>query len=121
MAEGLLRDLASNLVDVYSADTNPSKVNPFAIQAMNKRNIDITNHTSDSIEKYTSQEFDYVITVCDNAAETSPVFVGRAQRIHWSLPYPSAVGGDDNEILVSFIKVCDELEVNLTEWVKSLN
>ncbi len=71
MGEGLLRHLAGSLVDVYSAGATPSSVNPFAIRAMHERGIDITSHTSGSLEQYLETEFDYVITVCDNAADAS--------------------------------------------------
>ena len=117
MGEGLLRDISENNIDVYSAGTKPSTVNPFAIQAMRKRNIDITTHTSDSFEKYLNQPFDYVITVCDNAAETCPNFPGKAQRIHWNFTDPAGVDGDEDEILASFIKVRDGLEERISEWI----
>lgn len=120
MAEGLLRHLAGDHIDVYSAGAKPSTVNPYAIRAMNERGIDITGHTSDSLLKYMEQSFDYVITVCDNAAETCPVFPGKAQRIHWSFPDPAAVEGSDGDILASFITVRNGLEEKLSDWVKTL-
>ena len=82
MGEGLLRYLAGDRFDVYSAGAWPSSVNPFAIAAMRDRGIDITGHSSDHLEQYLAQEFDYVITVCENAAESCPVFSGPAPRIH---------------------------------------
>lgn len=121
MAEGLLRSIAGEKVVVSSAGTTPSKVNPFAIEAMAKRGIDISHHKSESLTKYLSQSFDFVITVCDNAAETCPVFPGRAERIHWSFPDPAAVEGNHDEILVSFIRVRDGLEEKLTEFAKTLS
>jgi len=120
MAEGLLRSIADGRVDVFSAGAKPSSVNPFAIQAMQKRGIDITGHTSDSIEKYLDQSFDYVITVCDHAAETCPIFPGKANRIHWGFPDPAAVEGDQDDILASFITVRDGLEEKLSEWITTL-
>jgi len=120
MAEGLLRSIADGRVDVFSAGAKPSSVNPFAIQAMQKRGIDITGHTSDSIEKYLDQSFDYVITVCDHAAETCPIFPGKANRIHWGFPDLAAVEGDQDDILASFITVRDGLEEKLSEWITTL-
>ncbi len=120
MAEGLLRELAAERADVYSAGAKPSTVNPYAIAAMRERGIDISSHTSDHLGKYLEREFDYVITVCDNAAETCPVFPGRAVRIHWSFPDPGAVRGGDDDALRSFIKVRDGLERRLQEWFSAL-
>ena len=120
MAEGLLRELAADRVDVYSAGAAPSRVNHFAIEAMRERGIDISGQSSDHLSIYLQKDFDYVITVCDNAAETCPLFPGRAVRIHWSFPDPAAVSGEDDEALRSFIRVRDGLEHRLKEWVSSL-
>ena len=121
MGEGLLRHLAGGAVDVYSAGAKPSHVNPFAIEAMNERGIDISRHSSDHINQYLSAAFDYVITVCDNAAENCPVFPGPARRIHWSFPDPAAVDGDDAAVLRSFIDVRNGLEAKLSDWLAGLS
>ena len=121
MGEGLLRHLAGGRVAVYSAGRAPSNVNPFAIEAMRERGLDITCHQSDHLSKYLEHEFDYVITVCDSAAESCPVFPGRAQRIHWSFPDPAAATGDDKALLQSFIAVRDGLEQKLRAWLYSRN
>jgi arsenate reductase len=120
MAEGLLRHIAGDKVEVFSAGSMPSHVNPFAIQAMADRGIDIRSHESKSLTQFLNTEFDYVITVCDNAAETCPVFPGKAQRIHWSFPDPAAVTGKDAEILASFIHVRNGLEAKLTEFANNI-
>ena len=120
MAEGLLRELAADRVDVYSAGAAPSRVNHFAIEAMRGRGIDISGQTSDHLSIYLKKDFDYVITVCDNAAETCPLFPGRPVRIHWSFPDPAAVSGEHDDVLRSFIRVRDGLEHRLREWVSSL-
>jgi arsenate reductase len=117
MAEGLLRSLADDQFDVYSAGSKPSVVNPLAIQAMTERGIDISGHRSKHLREYIEQPFDYVITVCDQAAETCPVFPGRAQRIHWSFPDPAAVEGSDEEKLASFRQVRDAIEAQLKAWI----
>ena len=118
MAEGLLRHLAGDSLEVHSAGAKPSRVNPFAIQAMRQRGIDISRHSSDAIDMYIHSPFDYVITVCDNAAENCPVFPGPARRIHWSFPDPAAVDGDDAAILQSFIKTREGLEDRLRQWLQ---
>ena len=121
MGEGLLRHLAGNRVDVFSAGRAPSSVNPFAQRAMRERGIDISGHSSDHLNQYLDREFDYVITVCDSAADNCPLFPGRAMRIHWSFPDPAAVEGDDGAVLNSFISVRDGLEFKLQEWLNSEN
>lgn len=120
MAEGLLRHLAGDTLEVFSAGAKPSVVNPFAIQAMQQRGIDISQHRSKHLNEFLNTEFDFVVTVCDAAAETCPVFPGKAQRIHWSFPDPAAVEGSDEEKLASFIQVRDSLEKTLGDWAKSL-
>lgn len=120
MGEGLLRDMAGDKVDVYSAGTAPSVVNPFAIRAMQEIGIDISGHTSKSLDIYLDKEFDYVITVCDNAAANCPYFPGPATRIHWGLKDPAAVQGSDEEILASFAHARDLLKQHFTEWLEEL-
>ena len=121
MAEGLLRHLAGDRIESFSAGAKPSTVNPSAIRAMDQRGIDISSHTSDSISRYLQREFDYVITVCDKAAETCPIFPGLAKRIHWSFPDPAAVDGDDDAVLRAFVKVRDGLEDRFRAWLSSLD
>jgi arsenate reductase len=121
MAEGLLRKLAGERLEVFSAGAKPSTVNPLAIAAMQERGIDLSAHRSKSLNEFITQPFDYVITVCDNAAESCPVFPGPAQRIHWSFPDPAAVQGTDAERLASFREVRDALETQLRGWAASLN
>ena len=118
MAEGLLRHLAPGFVDVCSAGRKPSRVNPFAIQAMRERGIDISHQRSQDLAQYLDHEFDYVITVCDSAAESCPQFPGRAQRIHWSFPDPAATVGDSAAMLQSFVEVRLGLEAALRQWLE---
>ena len=119
MAEGWLRDLAGDRFDVSSAGTHPSSVNPLAIEAMRERGIDISAHRSKSVREFVSLPFDYVITVCDAAAEACPIFPGPAQRIHWSFPDPAAVQGDYDMRLAAFRDVRDALGRQLQEWLAS--
>jgi arsenate reductase len=117
MAEGLLRALAGDRLAVFSAGTRPSVVNPLAIEVMRERGIDISGHRSKHLDEFRAQPFDYVITVCDSAAETCPVFPGRAQRIHWSFPDPAAVAGSDAERRAAFRQVRDAIEARLRAWL----
>lgn len=119
MAEGLLRELGGEQYEVHSAGSQPSTVNPFAIKAMAARGIDITGQHSKHLQEFLQQKFDYVITVCDNAAETCPVFPGKAERIHWGFPDPAAVAGSNDEILASFINVRDGLEEKFQAWLQA--
>lgn len=121
MAEGLLRHLGGERFAVFSAGHQPSHVNPFAIQAMHQRGLDISHQRSKHLNEFLDHPFDYVITVCDNAAETCPIFPGPAQRIHWSFPDPAAVEGDDQTVLASFCQVRDNLEKTFREWLAVLD
>jgi arsenate reductase (thioredoxin) len=118
MAEGWLRALAPERFLVFSAGTHPSSVNPLAIQVMQERGIDISSHRSKSVGEFLDQPFDYVITVCDQAAEACPVFPGSAQRIHWSFSDPAAVIGSDAVTLAAFRQVRDALGQQLSRWLQ---
>lgn len=108
MAEGVLRWLSGGQVDVFSAGTRPSRLHPFAVQAMREIGVDISGHRSKGVEEFWGQPFDYVITVCDAAAEVCPTFPGPARRIHWSFPDPAAVE-DEAERMAAFRTVRDGL------------
>lgn len=114
MAEGLLRQSAGDLFDIYSAGTKPSVVRPEAIAAMREIGIDISAHRSKNVAEFDEQRFDCVITVCDNARETCPVFFGAAQRIHHSFEDPAAACGDEAQRLAAFARVRDEMR----EWLR---
>lgn len=120
MAEGLLRHLAGDRLEVFSAGARPSVVNPYAVRAMAARGIDISGHRSKHLNEFLGEPFDYVITVCDAAAETCPVFPGRAERVHWSFPDPAAAEGDDAAVLAAFTRVRDDLESTLAGWAANL-
>ena len=120
MAEGWLRHLAGDRYEVHSAGTHPSVINPLAIAVMRERGIDISEaagHRSKSLDEYREQPFDYVITVCDQAAEACPIFPGPAQRIHWSFPDPAVAQRSEEERLGAFRDVRDAIEAQLREWV----
>ncbi len=117
MAEGLLRALAGERYEVFSAGTRATQVNPLAIEAMRQRGIEIGGQRSKALDLYLTQPFDYVITVCDNAAETCPIFPGPARRIHWSFPDPAAVAGERAEQLAAFVAVRDAIEARFRAWL----
>jgi arsenate reductase (thioredoxin) len=114
MAEGLLRHDAGERFDVESAGTKASSVRPEAIAAMTELGIDISGQRSKNVEEFEGQRFDYVITVCDNARETCPVFFGAAEKLHHSFDDPPApLVGTDDERLTIFRRVRDELRAYL--------
>src|SRR3954471_2149736 len=93
MAEGLLRDMAGERFDVASAGTEATGVRPEAVEAMAEVGIDIGGHTSKTLQRYLNDDWDYVITVCDDANESCPVFPGGRHRLHWSFEDPSRATG----------------------------
>ena len=113
MAEGLLRAMANDIVEVRSAGVSPTRVRPEAIAVMREIGIDISGHSSKSVDEFTNEQFDFVITVCDNAREQCPIFPGETKRIHWSFEDPAAAGGDEAARLVVFRRVRDEIEARL--------
>ena len=117
MAEGLLRSMGGKRFEVASAGVSPSSVRPEAIAAMREIGVDISSHRSKSIDEFLGQEFDYVITVCDNANEQCPIFPGKTKRIHWSFEDPAAAKGSAEEKLRVFIRVRDEIRSRLEEFV----
>jgi len=121
MAEGLLRHIGGGKIDVESAGVKPSSVRPEAIEAMREIGIDISDHHSKSVEEFIGQHFDYIITVCDNARETCPVFPGHAVRIHQSFedPPPASAGEYQWRINI-FRRVRDDLQMWLSDFAKQI-
>jgi len=111
MAEGYLRSLDDKL-EVFSAGTKPAeKVNPFAVKAMKEIGIDISDGAAENVDKYLSQSFDYVITVCDNAKETCPVFTGDVKhRLHIGFDDPADAVGTEEEVMLVYRRVRDEIK-----------
>jgi arsenate reductase len=107
MAEGLLRHLAGDRFEAYSAGTEATHVRRLAIRAIDEIAVDISGQESKTLERYLREPFDYVITVCDDANEACPVFPGAKNRRHWSLPDPSAAEGTEEERLAVFRSVRD--------------
>jgi arsenate reductase (thioredoxin) len=120
MAEGLLRHDAGNVFEVKSAGTKPGTVRSEAIAAMREIGIDISGHRSKHVDEFEGQCFDYVITVCDNARESCPVFPGAVKRLHHSFddPPPPSVGTDEERMAV-FRRLRDELRTYLHEFARN--
>jgi len=113
MAEGFLRQYLDESDTVFSAGLEAHGLNPRAVTAMKEIGIDISGHESSPLTKYLDKEFDYVITVCDNAARNCPSFPGQAVRLHWPFDDPASANGSDSEILAAFRRVRDEI------WAKT--
>jgi arsenate reductase len=113
MAEGILRHLAGDRFEVFSAGTKPSVVNPNAIGAMREIGVDISHHHSKHVDDCFGKPFDTVITVCDNARETCPILPGNAKQIHWSFEDPAAVEGTPEQKLAAFRKIRDQIRFRI--------
>ncbi|MGH7231330.1 MAG: arsenate reductase ArsC [Nitrospiraceae bacterium] len=118
MAEGLLRHMAGDAFDVASAGTQPTVLNPLAIEAMREIGIDISDNKSKHIDGFINQHFDFVITVCDRAKETCPVFPSAASTLHWSFDDPAAVAGAFEERREIFRRVRKEIVNRVHVFIK---
>ena len=113
MAEGILRHDAGDRFEVFSAGTKPSEVRPEAVSVMRELGIDISGQRSKSVDEFAGQPFDHVLTVCDNARESCPIFPGKAVTIHQSFEDPAAIRGSDEERWAAFRRVRDQLREHL--------
>jgi arsenate reductase (thioredoxin) len=121
MAEGFFRHYGAGFVDVHSAGIFPVGVNPRAIQVMSEAGVDISSQTSKHLSIYLKESFDYVITVCDNAAANCPVFPGAGKRLHWPFPDPADAIGGEKEIMMRFRFVRDQISACIKNWLGELN
>lgn len=119
LAEGYLRHFAGDKALVYSAGVETHGVNPRAIATMHQDGIDISGHTSNNILEYTGIEFDYVITVCDNAKERCPYFPSKAQKFHYNFPDPAKATGTEAEIEKAFSDVRLLIKKYCADFVKN--
>lgn len=117
IAEGYLKHFAGEKAAVYSAGVETHGVNPRAIQIMKEDGIDISGHTSNNVNEYRDIEFDYVITVCDNAKERCPFFPSQAQKFHYNFPDPAKATGTEEEILHQFREVRNMIKKYSQEFV----
>lgn len=113
MAEGFLRALKGDRYEVFSAGTEPRGVSPFANRVMAEAGIDLQDHRSKSVDEFRDMAFDEVVTVCDSARESCPVFLGGGRKRHQSFPDPSLLEGPEEKILAGFRSVRDEIR----DWI----
>jgi arsenate reductase (thioredoxin) len=117
MAEGFLRHVAGDRLEVASAGTEATRVHPLAVRAMAEVDIDLSTHSSKTVDTLLDRPWDYVITVCDSANERCPVFPGHTRRLHWSFADPSQATGSADERLATFRRVRDEIRARLKDWL----
>ena len=120
MAQGLLRHMAGERLEVESAGTEATRVNPLATRAMAELGIDLSGHRSKTLDRFLGERWDYVITVCDSANERCPVFPGAKNRLHWSFEDPSAATGTDEQRLDVFRRIRDQISARLRGWLKDV-
>lgn len=109
MAEALLRHLSKGEIQAYSAGIEAIEVRPLAVEAMRQIGIDISGHESKTLDRYLDQEFDAVVTVCDDANERCPIFPDAKHRLHWSVPDPSKTAGSEADRLQAYARTRDAL------------
>ena len=120
MAEGILRKLAGQKYEAFSAGSKPAGfVHPLAIEVMNEFGADISKHRSKSLQEFVGQPFNYVITVCDNAKESCPVFPGNTKRLHWSFEDPAAVQGTEDQRNAAFRRIRNEIHERIQGFVRA--
>jgi len=118
LAEGYLRHFAEGKAEVYSAGIETHGVNSKAVQVMQEDGIDISGHTSNHVDEYQHIDFDYVITVCDNAKESCPVFPGKARKFHQNFPDPAKATGIAEEVLDQFRVVRDQIKAYSRSFIR---
>jgi arsenate reductase len=117
IAEGYLRHFAKGRADIFSAGVETHGVNPRAIAIMREDGIDISGHTSNNIDEYRDLDFDFVITVCDNARERCPYFPSGAQKFHHDFPDPAKAGGSEAEVMAEFRRVRDLIKAYCANFI----
>lgn len=118
MAEALLRRHGSDRFEAHSAGTEPRGVHPLTRRVLAEQGIPTEALASKGLDRYLDQPWDYVVTVCDRAAEACPVFPGAAVRLHWSFPDPAAVPGSEAVRLAVFRSVRDAIEERVLAFVR---
>jgi arsenate reductase (thioredoxin) len=121
MSEGLLRSLGGDRFQAFSAGTHPAaRVNPLAVETMRQRGLDISSQHPKPLSGFAGQKFDLLVTVCDNAARECPNYPGAHMRLHWSEPDPAAATGTDEQKLVVFKQVADDLESRIRTLITAV-
>ena len=121
MAEGILRDLAGDQFEVFSAGTHPTRVHPASIKVMAEWGINISHHTSDFVDDYLDAGMDIVISVCDDANQLCPTFPGVIEHIHWSVDDPFVNWSDEEHLLPPYRQIRDKLRARIQEFLGSKN
>ncbi len=116
MAEGLMRHEAGDRFEVASAGTHPTQLRLEAIAVMKELGIDISNHRSKPVDEFAGRDFDYIITVCDHARDTCPVFPGKAERLHWPVEDPASAAGSEEQRKAAFRKARGEIRARILRW-----
>jgi len=119
IAHGLLRDMAGNRFEVFSAGSHPSRVHPMSIVVMEEVGVDISHHTSDYVDDYLDEGIDIAITVCDNANQACPMFPGEVERIHWSIDDPFKGWNFDTSQMDSFRETRREIKERLETFLET--
>ena len=119
MAEGYLKLFANECAEIYSAGIEAHGLNPIAVEVMREDGIDITGQRSEQLGPYLDQTFDYILTVCDNAAENCPVFPGPGQKLHQSFPDPANATGTEEEVMTAFRQTRDMIKTYCEEFVEA--
>ncbi|MEQ9592755.1 MAG: arsenate reductase ArsC [Cyclobacteriaceae bacterium] len=119
MAHGYLKKIGGDKVEVKSAGIEAHGLNPKAVEVMREVGIDISGHTSNTIEEYSNETFDYVLTVCDNAKERCPFFPAKSKLVHHNFPDPAAAKGSENEILMAFRSTRDQIEAYCQNFIST--
>ena len=119
MAEAWLRVMAPDRFAVESAGTEATHVRPLAIRAMAEVGVDLSRHTSKTLDRFVDQPWDFVITVCDSANEACPIFPAAATRLHWSFPDPSSATGTEDEKLAVYRQVREAIRTRLEAWLRA--
>ena len=117
MAEGLLRELVGDAVDVSSAGTDPRELHPLAVKAMAEVGIDISQQSTNHLKEFSHKGVDEVITVCDSAAQSCPKYPDEVQTTHWSVADPAVVEGDTDAQVEAFRIARDDLAMRLKNWL----
>jgi len=119
MAEGLVNHDLAGKVQAFSAGTDPTFVHPLAIAVMKDLGIDISRQRSKSLDEFVNEKFDYVITLCDHAAESCPVFFGGTQRMHMGFPDPMSIKGTEGEKLLFFRNLRDQIRKEIMGFLSA--
>jgi len=122
MAEALLREMAGDRFEAFSAGTQPeAEVHPLAVRVMEEARIDIREAVAKDVSRFAGEPFDLVVTVCDQARESCPVLPGARRQEHWGFEDPAAAEGREEERLVVFRRVRDQIQTRLEEWLSETN